>query len=545
MNWHLERRRFILWLSLVWACYVTIQALYITHMPMVMDEFEGAHSLHRFASGLPYRDFDPYKTVLGYYLQLPVLEAPHDLWRGMLAVKFEMATAVLLTFLAVTVSLRRRFEGGPLLLSTAMLVIMSDFAERSADLRVDTLTALAGVAAFVALIQRRAGMAGAITALSFLISQKGVIYLLASGVVLAADFVVTEDRRASLRRGFAFGATFAAVLLSYLAIWSMVSSPQTVISAVFGTAAQVALNDVYAIRGRFWVQTLTRNPLYWLLAGISVPILLRRWRDPILRSIAVYGAVVLLLGALYRQPWPYFFVILCPTIFVLHAALLQQIDAPRMRRLALTLCLVAGVAYPLTRLRTTLKRDSAEQRWTVEFSRAILGSSDRYFAGVDMVWDREQEPFEWRWLDAVRAKQLGAKSPSELLAIGLKMRRAPIKLVIGSYRTAALPLPLYNLLDADFQHLWGNVAIYSPRLRPGPFALKFSGSYRLQSPSRTPVFIDGQAMAPGSTVTLGAGPHALTSNAPIRLQLMPAEWLSYADPRFARPSDLYQDVYTY
>ena len=555
MRWQLEWRRFLLWLLLVWACYATIEVLYITRMPLVMDEFQGAYSVHQFASALPYRDFDPYKTVLGYYAQLPALEAPHDLWRGMLAVKFEMAAAVLLTFLAVTFSLRRRFDSGPLLLSSAMLVAMSEFAERSGDLRVDMLTALAGLVAFVALLNRRPGAAGAIAAISVLISQKGVLFVVASGAVLAIDLIVDltgdltgdlpleKDRGAVLRRGTVFAASFAVVMLAYLAIWSIASSPQVVLHAVFGTAARVARIEVYSIRTRFWVQTLTRNPLYWLLAVLSIPILLRRWRDPLLRSIGVYGAVILLLGVLYRQPWPYFFVILCPTVFVLHAALLQQIVSPGLRRIAAVGCLLLAVAYPLTRLRTTLERDSAEQRWTVEFAHAILAPTEHYFAGVDMLWDRDQEPAGWRWLDAGTAQQLQAKTPEQLQSIAMQIRRAPIKLVIGSYRTANLPAPLGKILDSDFQRLWGNVSIYAPRLRPGSFTLKFAGSYRLQSSAQAT--LDGHLVNPEGMVALGQGAHTLTSGNPVRLQLIPPGWLAYADPRFAQISDLYRGVYTY
>lgn len=545
MHWQIERRRFLRWLSLVWLGYATLQILYITRMPMVMDEFEGAHSVHQFASGLPYRDFDPYKTVLGYYFQLPALEMPHDLWRGMLAVKLEMAAAVILVFLGTTIALHRRLASVPLLLSTAMLVAMSNFAERSSDLRVDMLTALAGFIALVALIGRRTLSAGAMVAVSILISQKGVLYLAASGAVLVVDLIVTEDRRAALRRGLTFAGSFALVFLSYLTVWSLIATPRIVMGAVFGTAARVALSEVYSIRGQFWAQTLMRNPLYWLLAAIAIPILLRRWRDPALRSIAVYGAVILILGAWYRQPWPYFFVILSPTIFLLHAALLQQLERQALRRIAVSLCLILGVVYPLTRLRTTLLRDSAEQRWTVEFARAILAPSDRYLAGIDMVWDREQEPRELRWLDGTVAQQLRAKSPAELMAMAAKIRRAPIKLVIGSYRTASLPLPLTLLLHTDFEQLWGNIEVYSPRLRSGPFALKFSGSYRVEAASARPPVIDGHAVTPGSMLLLASGMHTLSSQAPIRLQLIPPGWLAFADSRFARRSNLYQDVYTY
>ena len=545
MLWQLDRRRFLLWLALIWAVYAAMQILYITRMPMVMDEFEGAYNVHRYASSLPYRDFDPYKTVLGYYIQLPVLESAPDLWTAMLAVKLEMAAAVMLVFVVVTVALERMFAPGALLLASALLVVMSDFAERSADLRVDTLTALAGFVALAALIKRRTGWAGALTAVSMLISQKAAFYVLAAGAVLIVDLAVEGNRKAALRRGLAFGAAFGAVLLAYLTFWSFVSTPRAVVAMVFGTAVRVAMSDAYAIRVQFWTQTLIRNPLYWALAVVAVFALARRWRTDSSRTIAVYGAVTLALAALHKQPWPYFFVIVCVPVFMLHAAFFDSMNERRNVKMMIILCGLIGVVYPLTRLRTTLARDNAVQRWTVEFAQSILGPHDSYFAGVDMVWDRNHEPSELRWIDAVVMRELSAKPTEELFRIASEMERAPIKVVIHSYRTARLPPPIARMIEAQYVPLWGNVAVYGPRLRPGPFALKFDGDYLLRTMAGSPAVIDGRPIASGATVTFARGRHLLTSTAPLRLQLQPPDWMARVDLRFAGPADLYDHVYSY
>ena len=62
-------RRFHLVVFAIVAAYCALQFLYISHLPLVMDEFDGAYEVYHLRHALPYRDFLPYKTVLGYFVQ--------------------------------------------------------------------------------------------------------------------------------------------------------------------------------------------------------------------------------------------------------------------------------------------------------------------------------------------------------------------------------------------------------------------------------------------------------------------------------------------
>lgn len=59
------------------------------------------------------------------------------------------------------------------LLAVTVWVCMSCFLERSAELRVDMLTGLVGLFAFLLVIQRKPVSAGIVAGLSFMVSQKG------------------------------------------------------------------------------------------------------------------------------------------------------------------------------------------------------------------------------------------------------------------------------------------------------------------------------------------------------------------------------------
>ena len=53
--------------------YLGIELLYITRVPYNADEVNVAGKIYRLKSEIPYVDFRPYKTVLGFYVQLPIL----------------------------------------------------------------------------------------------------------------------------------------------------------------------------------------------------------------------------------------------------------------------------------------------------------------------------------------------------------------------------------------------------------------------------------------------------------------------------------------
>ncbi len=71
--------------------HLGVQVVYILRLPLVMDEFAGARAVYRLTEDVPYRDFRPYKTVLGYLLQLPTLLAARDPWTGLMWTKIAMA----------------------------------------------------------------------------------------------------------------------------------------------------------------------------------------------------------------------------------------------------------------------------------------------------------------------------------------------------------------------------------------------------------------------------------------------------------------------
>ena len=60
-----SKRRVVLIAAGLSLLYFAIQVVYISRLPLVMDEFDGANEAYQLLDLTPYKDYRPYKTVLG------------------------------------------------------------------------------------------------------------------------------------------------------------------------------------------------------------------------------------------------------------------------------------------------------------------------------------------------------------------------------------------------------------------------------------------------------------------------------------------------
>jgi hypothetical protein len=545
------------WIAALCLAFLVLQAAYVTRLPLVMDEFQGAATVHRLADGLPYRDFRPYKTVLGYYLQLPVLLAAERPWAALIAVKLEMAVLVALTLAAAALALGRIFDRRAVVLGLGLLLVMSTFAERSAELRVDMLTALAGLVSLVLLLHGRAGWAGAAAGVSFLLSQKGLYFVLAGNAALGAVWLLVDRGRRRTISWLAFNGAAAGLLAVYVGAWSLVSSPPDVLRATFLSHGDIALRQLYDNRLKYWSQTLRRNPLFYGLALAGLYRLLRGRPGSLGQerrlALAAYGGVLAALAVAHRQPWPYFFVLLIPTLWVLVVALLDaeletwREHPPAARRALLAALVALGFLWPATRVAVVAGRSNAYQRSMVELADRILDSGGSYLAGTELIFDRPQSERRLAWLDIPRNRALAELPVHEIEGIRRDLARHPPKLVVNNYRIYGLPRPLRAHLGRTYEPWWGSIAIYSPSVDGGATEVEiaFDGIYELAGSAGAALEVGGRSVVSGDRVELAAGRHAVAGGHPFRLRYVPAGVEDRLDPRFQRSQLFFPDVYVY
>lgn len=545
--------RFVIAVILILSGYLAIEVLYTHRFPLNVDEYQGAADVLRLADELPYRDFTPYKTVLGYYVQLPVMTSVDDPFDAMLRTRLAMAVLVAITLFIASMVLARWFRPPAVLLALSLLVCMSTFLERSAELRVDMLTAIPGLFALLLLMRGRHVLAGVLCALSFLISQKGIYYIFASEAVFAWMLVRGGGVRRAIRSAAFFSTAVFATIMAYALAWSSVSSLAEIFVAMFINPQRHALGDHYFIRERFWRQILSRDPWFALLAVAAIVLMVfeskRSRRDPLLEVLFPYSIVFFAFGIWHKQPWVYYFVILLPTAFVLHAWLFDRVWTPMRldplhRRAIIAVTLLLAVAVPLSRLGTTLDRDLSLQRGTFRLVQATVAEDEEYLAGLRMVPGvTHAAPDVLGFLDTSRNLELLRRREHFHARVVERLRNAPVKAIVTSYRTKALPSLIRDYLASQYLPWWGAVQLYAPTIPCGAFELKFDGHYEVIG-TRT-VTIDERVRRPGDSLRLRAGQHTAECTEPFRLRWFDPSLVDEFPPGARTDEDLYPSMYDF
>jgi len=529
------------------CAFLALQLLYILRLPLVMDEFDHASHVYQLTQGLPYRDFTPAKTLLGFYLLLPALAAGTQEWISMLAMKVEIAGLTTLGLWLAALRLRRHFGAPAIVGALGLLCTQSTFLERSSELRVDMLSALAGLVSLLGLLERRPALTGAAAGCAVLMTQKGCYFVLALGGALAFQALHCRSR-AVLREGCRAGAAASIVVLAYVAFWCAIGDPSKVWRGMLLGPSSVAFDNLYELRG-YWWQTLGRNPPFYSLALIGALLLgPRSWQatDSVRGRLWAYSLCLFGLCLWHKQPWPYFFVFLIPTLWLLGAAALEPLlaAAQRMRRVRVLfgLVLAGALAQLVPRLPAVLARSAEHQRGVVAAISAYLRPGETYLAGTELAWRSPHVP-TLRWLDLL-ALRVAAQAEPELLE---QLRAQPPRLLVDNDRLRRLPPKLREELDRSYAGVGGNLRVYGPLLPPGEghVDLAFAGSYRVMAAERAELRLDGGPwLRDGARLELGSGGHETELRGAARL-------VSWSDaPAFVRQTErpreaLFGAVYDY
>lgn len=537
--------------------FLAVQVVYIFTLPLVMDEFAFAHHIHRVGVDVPYRDYEPYKTVLGYYLELPALQLGSDAWSSMLAVKLELAVFGAAALFFATLRLSDLFPRRAAVGAMIALVCMSTFAERSTELRVDMLSAWVAFVGFIELLRGRRLPAGLAFGLSFLISQKAAYFICGEVVAAVAWVLLSRERGRAFRDGLVLALATAAPLVIYLAVFGALSSPGGVFTNIFVAHKEQALDDLYDIY-YYWAVSASHNPAFYALSALGLIFIGREMALPTRSEVSVkvfaFVLVVVVLCSRHKQPWPYFIAMPTPFFAVALAVAIERLLSAGERlgargaALVGTL-LVAGLCvFPAQRGLAVVAQDSGYQRNTVRALEHVLAPDETYLALVNLLPARPQGLGVLDWVDAPTARQLHKAPPEEIQALIAGLGQ--VRYLVLNYRVDALPKALYDELSRDFSagHVVGSLFAYSPQLKPEQktFRLKLSGRYQLQvDGENSQVIIDDVTYSAGDVVELLKGEHRLAIRAPLTLRAQIELPQAFVDPRYAELEYFFYKPYDY
>jgi hypothetical protein len=559
------------------AAYALIEVLYVLRLPLIADEFDGASDVYALRNQLPYADFAPYKTVLGYYLELPPLLMARTVWSGLIGEKLLLTALNAGATVAAAMLAVRRFSARAVVLALPMWLCMSDWLERSSELRVDALTSWAGLFALFALLASRPALAGLIAGVALLVSQKGLYFCLSSIAGLVALGLVGKRPRECIHALRRFGTAYALTVLFYVAFWSMLSSWQVTTHATFFAHRAIVFDNLYQHIRRFWPQSMKRNPVFYAATIVSLVTLVAhvlgetrrktsaepaRARDAILCGYAVLFTACVVW---HKQPWPYFFVFVVPTAFVVqvwaiefawraHDRFVHRPTAPWMLSrpwiagrplIALTSLCALGAVYSAQRAGAIFRLDNDYQHHMLTLASVLVAPDEYYLATTDMLYTRTQSSSLLRRVSYPRRRELAEDAENATRTILNDFLERPPKILIRNDRFSSFPSKVRKYLRDHYAPLWGSIDLYAPVVRAADarLDLQFGGDYRWTSADHRPARIGVLTVEDGGTVKLERGPLRIRSSSEGRLSLRAPAIEALADPRFRQQRDFFGDVY--
>lgn len=304
--------------------YLIYELIYIPYWALSADEFVFARHIYEYTYHVPYLDFAPYKTILGYYLlSLPFFFTKHFL-APLFYIKDEIALINTLCLGMAAYWSRKFFNRTALILSLLAIMANQTFLLYGTDLRVDMLTSWACLFAVLSLLHSRMILAGLIMATAFLISQKALWAFVAINSSLLLCWLLFRSTLYSLRHISLFNLTTALPIVAYIIGWSLVSDPTIVLHNLFYEAYIQAGIDWYTpIYLTCWLAVLTHGPMLFFLWPTTLVSIVRECsiNENIQRRIFIlsFANISLLLFISYKQAFPYNFVFTVPAFFLLYS----------------------------------------------------------------------------------------------------------------------------------------------------------------------------------------------------------------------------------
>jgi len=503
--------------------YFIFELCYTQYAAIGPDEFWFAHHIYQYQHSLPYRDFSPYKTVLGYYILLIPMLFSHALLTPLLYIKNTIAAMNAIGLFVACLWLRRYFSLSAIIMAFLLLVFSQLFLGYSTDIRVDLLAYWCCLFSALCLFDKRFIFAGILIALGFLISQKALWYIVASNTALLFS-------RHRLKDIIKFNTALIIVLSIYIAAWSIASSLHTVLNSVFHEAFLMYQLDAYSMYRRiYWTITITNNPLLFLLFPLTI-IALSKER----LFIFIYAWTILALLILYKQVFPYYMIVIFPAFLFLYTEFFDKLLQQRFSLSASSMIII--LFFASSYLMKLPANNNHYQKSMLMVTNKLLNDKSDYLAGIDYFYDRNQPIAGMQLLDLPALNYLYHPTPSLRNMMFASLNRAPdltiekaienikqshIKLYVNNYRIEQLPPAIKHYLSSEYEHFTGSIYLYAPTISSVYTHIKFTGIYQVESTQV--VFMDGKKMNPHTFIHLIAGTHLSQNRFPYRLRYIPQD----------------------
>lgn len=507
------------------------------HIHLIMDEFAQLGYAKYFAYGL-FETIQPPKAVgFAVFYKLAHLIG----WdAASIILVARMQTALLACGTLLLVYACARALGEQRLRSLFIILVLlcfTNFMERIFRTRSEPLALFFALAAVLVILRghtpnaRKIFIAGILSGLAFLVTQKSVFFNLALGLGLVMDAALRKDFITAIVRGVYLTMGWLLPVIAYCFIFGG-SDPLRIADGLILGPIEVTVSgsEPYSGALRVYVlQTLLDNTFLYLLCFSGMIMAFKRWgiSNEKTRIALIFSLVITMLVFTHDQPWPYVFIMALPFISLWSLIpvdyLFAQNDKPILKLFFLAVATLTLLLSYFSDF-TYLKINNVQQLEMVSRAEALLKPDEKYFDGIGMLPNR-LEPTTL-WLDAWHAlRTLQEGKNSEAWRV---FTQSPPKIILWSYRLSSIYPVIAEAIDNSYVQVAPNIRIAGRLLqssRQEEFKVPLAGTYQLYSETGAPVSaqikVDGITLTP--PVILPTGRHIITLlNSPEKALLLPA-----------------------
>jgi len=421
---------------------------------------------------------------------------------------------------------------GAALFAVLGYLALSVVVQHGTSLRTDPLATFLTLVALYFLLRRpgefaAAAFSGVSLAVAALITVKVAFFL---PVVAALIWCLVPGFKAQVRTAAAGGGAFALAGGGLYLLHRATLAPmdRAAIDHLQGVASKVLFEDGVFLRWADFLTVVAFNPLFWILSAEAVIFV---WRSAwIGRRRADWVPLVLVLPLLtpliYRNAFHYYFPLILAPAAILLAIFYDQHQRARAagtsrRSAPIGLLILAQCGFLAVHVARSLPEEITPQRTVLAAVHATFPEPVPYIGGYGVVASFPRQGFfmsSWGVEDYHRARApvfadiVARTQPPLLLADSPSLYGAVIPGVTVLPERALFPEDNRFLKDNYVRH-WGMLHVAGKQLtipaggQPATFDIAIAGDYRVES--TIPVSLDGQALQPGSVVTLAIGAHAI------------------------------------
>jgi hypothetical protein len=357
-------------------------------------------------------------------------------------------------------------------------------------------------------------LAGFLTGLAFLSTQKSIYFNFALGAALVGNALIALRPVRAVTQGALLVAGWLLAIAAYCFLFGGTVA-LAIAKHMFVAPADNAVHgaDPYGSLRHFVLQTLTRNALLYAFcfAGMAIALVRIRSIGGPGRIALIFTMIVTALVFSHNQPWPYIFVMPLPFVALWSLGLFTTVIRRPLHRAVATTALIVAVGVSLVANLLYLSHHNRDQLRLVAQAEGLLKADDRYFDGVGMLPNRSEASGVWLDQNAVlQTLREGANSATYQM-----FEQSPPKVVIWSYRMDAIESVVGPQVNVRYARVSPNLWLAGRRLSPGrpvKFVVPVAGTYALYSANGAPAggLVDVDGVARTTPLLLDEGPAMVT-----------------------------------